>query len=245
MTEIRKDILRHFEEIAPQYDAYKQHSSYYYQQLQQLYHDLIATPATRTILEIGCGTGAILASLDPRFGLGVDISPNMIELAAAKYRDRSNLQFLVAEAERFSDQRRFEVVIVPDVIEHLYDPAQALAAMTSLMEPQGVLIISMANQSWEPILDVLEKLRLKMPEGPHTWISAQNLAAMITANNLEISEQGYRCLIPARIPLIADLCNARFYRRRWLARLGLIYYVVARFRQARERDDRGCVHKSH
>ena len=42
-------------------------------------------PEGKKVLEIGCGTGDLLAALKPSYGMGVDISPKMIDAAQGKY----------------------------------------------------------------------------------------------------------------------------------------------------------------
>ena len=47
------------------------------------------------MLEIGCGTGDLLAACKPRTGMGLDIAPRMIARAREKYPD---LAFVVGDA---------------------------------------------------------------------------------------------------------------------------------------------------
>ncbi len=47
----------------------------YHRRLEEIYHFLI-NPGQR-ILEIGCGMGDLLASLQPVYGVGVDFSPEI------------------------------------------------------------------------------------------------------------------------------------------------------------------------
>ena len=57
------------------------------------YHRAVASlarfyvPPGSRVLEVGSGTGDLLAALQPRRGVGVDISSEMVRLASAKHRD--------------------------------------------------------------------------------------------------------------------------------------------------------------
>ena len=84
-------ITEHFDKIAKDYDYYKSKSWYYYENLKKLYRGLI--PPEKALLDIGCATGDILISLKPRYGLGIDISPEMIKIAQYKHKEKQNIEF--------------------------------------------------------------------------------------------------------------------------------------------------------
>lgn len=77
----------------------------------------------RAIAEIGCGVGEVLRLLQKNLPAdcelwGYDISPKAIELAAPKANGR--LHFIVSEGAQALD-RRFDLILVLDVLEHLED----------------------------------------------------------------------------------------------------------------------------
>ena len=49
--------------IAGEYDRWKEKSAYYYRLLAEIYRDRV--PEGASVLEIGCGTGTLLAALSP------------------------------------------------------------------------------------------------------------------------------------------------------------------------------------
>jgi SAM-dependent methyltransferase len=75
-------------------------------------------PDARTLLELGCGTGAILAGLAPGLAVtGLDRSPEMLAIAAARV---PAAQLVQADMTAFSLPARFDVVIcVFDTLNHL------------------------------------------------------------------------------------------------------------------------------
>ncbi len=84
-------IQKHFDILAPEYDTWKKRNRYYYDAVKKVYGNLI--PSGARVLEIGCGTGEILASLKPVFGVGIDVSGEMIKRAQQKYAQQKNLVF--------------------------------------------------------------------------------------------------------------------------------------------------------
>ena len=226
IQELRTSIKDHFEDISKDYDAYKNHSYYYYNQLQSLLKTLIPDHSNKKIIEVGCATGSLLAELNPVKGMGIDISENMISIASKRWAHRPELQFQVGEAEELQTEDTWEVVILSDVLEHLYSPAMAISRFSEVFSPGTILIITWANRIWEPILHFLEKMKLKMPEGDHNWESRKTVLKMLHNNGFEILEEGTRCLIPAKLPF-SDLINSYYFHTPLLKRAGLIRYIKA------------------
>jgi SAM-dependent methyltransferase len=87
--------------------------------------------APRSVCDIGCGSGDVLAQLHERMGPGVyfkgfDISPQAIAMASAKRGP--NLEFEALDPSRPSGET-FDVVLSLDVFEHVPD---YLAFLTEL-----------------------------------------------------------------------------------------------------------------
>jgi len=224
---LRENVKNHFESLAGDYDTYKRHSRYYYSQLKKLLKELIPDHRQRRILEVGCGTGSLLADLAPARGMGVDIAENMVAVARERWGDRTELTFEVGEAETLDVPGTWDRVCMCDVLEHLYDPETAIRQISCLLQPGAMLIITWANTLWEPVLYLLEKLKMKMPEGDHNWESRRAVLHYLKRHGFRIEDEGTRCLIPAKFPG-AEWINHSFYRIPGVRRLGLIRYIAAR-----------------
>ncbi len=220
-------VAEHFNQIANHYDYFKEKNWYYYSNLKKLYSGLI--PINSNILEIGCGTGDILAHLKPSYGLGIDISGGMIKLAKKKHKEWHKIEFLTGTIEGLTDlvkHKKFDYVFLSDVVEHLEDPPSTFQAINRAITGNATVIISMTNPLWEPLLLVLEKLKLKMPEGPHQRISIKKLELILKQNNLKIIKKGYRLILPAYIPFLSNFLNRYFYRIPILKNIGLVIFWV-------------------
>ena len=77
------EIGVHYDHQADCRDSYIARNGYYYRLLFNHYRTLI--PQGKNVLEIGCGTGSLLAALQPKQGTGIDLSAKMIEKARQKY----------------------------------------------------------------------------------------------------------------------------------------------------------------
>jgi len=219
-------VAKHFDQISRDYDYYKSRNWYYYDSLKRLYRDLI--PAQSTVLDYGCGTGDILVNLEPQYGLGIDISQEMIRIAKAKYQKKENIEFLVGGMEELFQRllsQNFDYIFMADVIEHLENVSSVIESINRIAKLNTQLIISMANPLWEPILTIVEKLKLKMPEGPHHRISLKELEPILLKNNFKITAQSYRLILPIFLPFFSNFINKYFYRIPFLRKCGLIIFI--------------------
>lgn len=75
------------------------------------------------VLEIGCGVGMLtrlLAEALPEGSvLGTDLSPKSIAAAEERLAPLGNVELVVGDAIEVAIDERFDVVVLPDVIEHI------------------------------------------------------------------------------------------------------------------------------
>lgn len=94
----------------------------------------------RDVLDVGCGDGLFfdaLARLDGvRLVEGVEPAEALVS-PDGPHRDRIHV---VPFDERFTPARRYSLVLMLDVLEHLPDPASALRHALSLLAPDGVFL---------------------------------------------------------------------------------------------------------
>ena len=215
---------KHFNEVAGDYDNWKQKNWYYYQNLKNLFSSII--PKGSRVLEIGCGTGHVLGSLDISYGHGIDISEEMIEIAKKNYGDRSNLKFETQDILKSSDTLNYDIVIIPDTIGHIENLEKFIGHISSLLKPGTPVVISTANSLWRPVLEIAEKLKMKSPEGPHWWLSKRKNEEIFSKCGFKIVKNGSILLIPKKV-IGADWINQNFNKNSLLSKLGLnIWWVL-------------------
>lgn len=113
--------------------------------------------ATRgAILELCCGTGRITLELAApgRRITGIDITPEMVERAVRKGRDRTaDVRFLVGDARSFTLEERFDLIFIPfNSIAHFHTLEDILALFRAAREhlkPAGRFIIDIFPPSLE------------------------------------------------------------------------------------------------
>lgn len=210
----------HFDRVAPDYDRWKAKAHRYYDALKTSLREVV--PPGSRVLEVGCATGDILSSLAPEEGVGLDISPEMIDLASRKHPE---LRFQVHDLMHGPLEERFDYVVAADVAEHVPDLDTMMVSVRGMLTDRGVAVIVTANPLWSPVLHAAERLRLKMPEGDHEWRSRADLTS--AAHRAGMSERSFdRSLImPKDVPWLRSLDSTP-----WAAglrqRVGLIQRAV-------------------
>jgi SAM-dependent methyltransferase len=96
------------------------------------------------LLDVGCSTGAFLMEAVGE-GMtdvsGIEPSPAAVAIA----RDRHGLDVQIGQAESFDGYRRFDIVTVLAVLEHLRDPARFLARLASQLASDAMLVFEVPD----------------------------------------------------------------------------------------------------
>jgi SAM-dependent methyltransferase len=103
-------------------------------------------PAARWI-EVACGPAAISRALAPRVGSieGVDLTPAMVEKAAAEARSAGldNLSFAVGDATALDfEDASFDGAITRFSLHHIPAPERVVEEMARVVRPGGLVVIA-------------------------------------------------------------------------------------------------------
>lgn len=219
---------QHCDALAARREEWRRRNRYYHQDLEALIARLV--PAGRSVLDVGCGTGALLAAARPSLGVGIDFSSAMIEVARSKHPSEHcpNLEYRVDDIEALELDARFDYVLMVDVVGGLTDIAQALRNLHRVTADGSKIIVTFPSPLWSLPLRVAERLGLKMPWGHDNWLTLGDMEDLLALNGLEVVSKGSRMLIPVRIPLVSGLINRVLTRLPLLRRLCLFQYLVVR-----------------
>ena len=126
----------------------------------------------KTALDVGCGAGLLtepLARLGARV-TGLDASAEVIAVARDHARTMGfEIDYRVGEVRNLEGQ--FDLVTAMEVIEHVADPAEFVAALAKRLAPDGLLIMSTPNATgWSRLMliTVAEGLG-RIPRGTHDF----------------------------------------------------------------------------
>ena len=208
-----------YDKMAERYEKSGVHYKYYRQQLARLFQFLV--PKDASILEIGSGTGDLLAALTPTNGIGIDISPEMVEFARKRH---PSLTFKVADATT----GKFDYVVMSDLIDSQQDALTTLKSAGQCMKSDSRIAITYYNNLWQPFVHLVEVLRLKDRAPRHNWLSPSDIENLLRLAGFEVISTGRRLLLPINIPLISWFLNKYCAELPLLHRLCFVNYAVAR-----------------
>ena len=104
----------------------------------------IANAAAKTLLDIGGSTGVVAHHFAREFGLqGTLIDPAPLEVEQAERLGLETVTGLVEEHD--FGQRRFDVVIICQTVDHLLDVAGTLTRVRQLLSDDGLLFIDIVD----------------------------------------------------------------------------------------------------
>jgi SAM-dependent methyltransferase len=213
----------HWDEVARSLDQWKGWGRPYHGRLSRIYQNLVM-PGLR-VLEIGCGFGDLLADLKPGYGVGIDLSYEMITRAKLRHPE---LHLIQAEAHNLPFELEFDVVIFSDIFNELWNVQAVLEQLQHLVSPQTRIIINTYSRLWELPLAFAQRMGLAKPNLAQNWLTVEDIENLLFLANFEVIKAWQEILLPAGIPLLSYLCN-RILAKLWPFKyFGLTNLIVAR-----------------
>ncbi|MBT4039782.1 MAG: glycosyltransferase [Rhodospirillales bacterium] len=224
----RQDSLQNFyDHAAPQREKWIRRNQAFYNDDRAYMRFLI--PEGLRILELGCGTASLLGELKPSSGVGVDLSPAMIEQAQKNW---PNYEYVIGDIEDPSVlaglEGPFDVVVLSDLLGNLSDVQQTLGRVHKLCTPSTRIIIAYYSPLWEPILRFGQTFGMRMPQPELTWLSSRDVIEFLELADFEPIKSEWRQLLPKRLLGIGTLINRYLSPFPGIRALCLRHYVVAR-----------------
>lgn len=216
-------LAMHYDALARGSDQHRRCYRYYYGLLIRQYRYFI--PEGKRVLEVGCGTGCLLNSLKPSFGLGIDISSNMVEVARQKY---PHLRFEAQDTQHIASEGTFDYIILPGVIGELDDIQAVLESLRKFCTADTRIVIEYYSYLWQTILRAGEKFGLKIPQPEQNWLTAGDIGNFLRLSGYEAIKSDRFTLLPLYIPFISTLINRFIARLPFINAFTLNHFIVAR-----------------
>lgn len=222
---VNPDVKKFLDNIAAKRDSWKSRNRYYYHYLEDVLFPFLVPP-NKKVIQIGCGTGDLLVKVKPSWGLGIDVSPEMIAIAKSKY-PIPEVEFKTISAIDFEE--KYDYVILSDVLGYSDDIESLFQSFRNLVDEDGRIVITQYNQLWEPVLEFASWLGLRMKWlMPQNWLSRDDIENLLYLAGFEVVHHGRKILLPKYVPLLTLLINRIIANLPLLSGLCLVNYIVAR-----------------
>jgi SAM-dependent methyltransferase len=205
-TSRKAAILAHSEKYAASRAEMRRRSAFFHSE-DEAYLRFLVPPGVR-VLDIGCGIGDTLAALRPSFGVGLDFSPAMIDVAR---KNHPNLKFHVGDAEDLTAiaeiGETFDYILVHDTIGSLDDCQKFFNQLHPLCTRSTRLVVGHFSHLWQPILKLAELLNQRIPYPLQNALAPADVAALAKLADFELVKSEQRVLMPVSMFGLGRLVN--------------------------------------
>lgn len=110
----------------------------------QVFLDLLELNKTKSVLEIGCGTGRIAKKIVNKCNsyIGIDVSPKTINLAQIHFSKVDNADFICGDFINHSFVYKFDVICSTLTFMHVKNKSEFLNKVYNLLKPNGRFVLS-------------------------------------------------------------------------------------------------------
>jgi 2-polyprenyl-3-methyl-5-hydroxy-6-metoxy-1,4-benzoquinol methylase len=165
---------------------------------------------TTSVLDIGCSYGLFLKKVLEQGwdGWGVEPSENEARFA----QERFDLQVSASTVEDFVTDKKWDVVTLWDVLEHLPNPVDALNKIAPMLSADGLLIIRVPNANgfihrlafvaYAATLGLFNYPLVKLFENHHYIYTDVSLSQLLKQTGFEVILSYGECMILPRADVI-------------------------------------------
>jgi SAM-dependent methyltransferase len=161
-------------------------------------------PPDASVLDVGCGTGEILAALPNHERVGVAALP---EVAAEARRRHPDLAIEDGGIESLRTGRTFDAVICNRLSHSVADIRELLVRLRERVSERGRLYLVTYNYLWELPTRLAEVAGFKLPSPTSNWLSHSDFENLFEITGLESVRFEDRMILPADVPGLSPLLN--------------------------------------
>lgn len=219
----KRKALEHFDNLAETRISYRKSKRYYWDSVTRycnyFMHD------NNSVLEIGCGTGELLAQVKGSRKVGIDFSEKMIINARKQY---PGIEFHVMDATDIRLDGKFDVIVLSNLIGWLPDVQACFHEIKKFCHPRTRIIVTYYNFLWEPIIKFGEFLGLKKRTPHQNWLTRGDIFNLLKLEDFDIYRHNRNMLIPFNIPGVSYVFNRFLSKIPGFSALSLNQYIFAR-----------------
>ena len=137
-----------------------------------------AALAGKRVLDVGCGGGILAEAMAARGGhvTGIDLSEKSLRVAQLHLlQSKADVRYECASPEQYAERHpaAFDVITCMELLEHVPQPANVVAACARLVRPGGQVFFSTINRNPKAYLLAVigaEYILRLLPRGTHDYL---------------------------------------------------------------------------
>ena len=196
-------MKEYFEAAAKNWRKYRRKRSYYWNSITD-YVGYYIHP-DNSVLEIGCGTGELIAAVNGSRKVGIDFCESLIQQAREAHPQ--GVDFYVMEAENITLDERFDVIVLSNLVGFLDDIELVMRQLRKVCHERTRIIVTSYNRLWEPLIRFAEAIGIKRRTPQQNWISYADLSNILYLSGFEVYRHNSNMLCPIYIPLLSRFLN--------------------------------------
>ncbi|MBR8534735.1 glycosyltransferase [Carboxylicivirga sediminis] len=220
---VNEERRAYFESRAKNWVKYRKRRSYYWDSITRYCNYFIHDESS--VLEIGCGSGELLAAVNGKSKTGIDFCSPILEQAREQF---PHIQFELMEAENIQLNQTYDVIILSNLIGVIDDIEHVFNQLKKVCHPETRIIVTYYNRIWEPIIRLAEWVGIKKRTPEQNWLSTGDIANLLYLSDFDAYKTNRSMLMPYRIPLVSGLLNRFVSRLPFFQLFGLNQFVFAR-----------------
>ena len=181
----------------------------YYRSWLAHYYNLYLPP-TASVLEIGCGSGELLARLRAGRKVGIDLSTTQVTAARTRVPEA---EFHVSAGEELALTEKFDCIIISDTLNLAADVQLLLEQLHRVTHANTRLILNYYSSLWRPLFALAEVMGLRARQPQYSWLSPADIRNLLQLADWNPLVDQPRVLFPVRCLGLEHPLN------RWLAPL--------------------------
>ena len=218
-----KERIRNWDLVAKKLGSLGTVRNYYHSRLQEIYR--LNIPEHSRVLELGCGCGDLLASLNPSVGVGVDFSGEMLAIARSRYPD---LTFLQQDVQQLVLDEKYDYIVLSDLVNDVEDVQTVFEMVKTHCNSNTRIVLNFYSYLWSVPLSLAQKIGWATPTLQQNWLTVSDIKGLMDLAGLEPIRNTNEVLWPIKTPFIDSFFN-RYLVRLWPFKyLALTNFMVAR-----------------
>jgi len=128
----------------------------------------------------------------------VDFSDHLLDIAKERLKD-SNYDYELVKVLDYDfpfDNDFFDLIGTYETIEHMGNVDAFVRALSRILKPGGIMILTCPNILWEPVHWLSAIFDIHHSEGPHNFLRRKKLLKLFKENNLRILKENTTVILP-------------------------------------------------